>query len=114
MVKKILCIFFSLLCVFLFSLTATCQQSEEYYEEYDNYSEFEEDYIDNYVVDTPTRKIPIISKFSFPIMFVGAAIGAGACYLMLRKFLYAPQAQPHIRKPKQKSETVFENDSLIG
>lgn len=111
MVKKIFCMLSALLCAFLLSFTAYCQEADEFLEEYDNYEEFEEDYINNYVVDQTDKKLPPVSV---PALLIGAAAGAGASRLVLRKYLYAPQAQPHIRKPKTKSKTVLENDSLVS
>ena len=43
------------------SFTAYCQDSDELLEEYDNYEEFEEDYINNHVVDKINKKLPPVS-----------------------------------------------------
>ena len=110
MVKKIICLLSALLCAFALNLTVFCQEADEYLEEYDNYEEFEEDYINNHVVDKINTKLPGVSV---PALLIGAAAGAGVSWLVLRRYLFAPQVQPHIRKPKQKSKTVLENDSLV-
>lgn len=113
MVKNLISVSVILLSIFALSFNAFCAEyGNEYYEEYDNYEEFENDYVDNYVVDSELKTHPLLSKISFPMLFIGAAVGAGTTLILLKKYFSPPQAQPYFRKPSQKSEIISENDSL--
>ncbi len=114
--KRFFFILISALLILQFSLCAFCadSQSPEYYEEYDNYAEFEQDYIDNHVAEQTVRSDFLSSRISVPAILIGAASGAVIAGLVLLRHLRAPQAQPYFRKPGAKSETVSENENLIG
>lgn len=113
MVKKLFIFPVIFLSTFVLGFTALCAESgNEYYEEYDNYEEFESQYINGYEEDTPLRSHPLLSKISAPALLIGAVTGACTALMLLKKYFLPPQAQPYFRKAEQKSETVYENDSL--
>lgn len=108
MMKKLFYIPFVLLSLLGCCFTAQAEDGAEYYEEFDNYEEFEQDYIDNYVVDKTASSNALADVISVPVLLIGAVLGAGAAYLLLHKFYGAPQAEPYFRTPKQTHQTVFE------
>ena len=117
MVKKIFalvfCLLFSLL--FVFCAGAQTETADEngahYYDEYDDYYQMEQDYIDSEVVDkAPQRK----SVIFIPALILGAAAGLGITYIVLNSVFAPPKPDPYFRKAEEKHKLVNKSDVKIN
>lgn len=115
MVKKIIlcvfCILFALPLIFSAAAQAEAENEDYYYEEYDNYNEMEQDYIDSEVVD----KAPVKQSVIFvPAIILGAAAGFGTTYIILNAVFAPPKPDPYFRKAEEKHKLVNKADTKIG
>ena len=115
MVKKILIAVFCVLSALPFVLCASAEaenaNDEHYYDEYDDYYEMEQDYIDSQVVDkTPAKQ----SVIFVPALIVGALAGLGVTYIVLDIAFAPPKPDPYFRKAEEKHELVNKADTKIG
>lgn len=113
MVKKIIVSVFCVLFAVPFVLCAGAQtESEEhYYNEYDDYYEMEQDYIDSEVVDKAPQKQSVIF---IPALILGAAAGCGITYVVLNSVFAPPKPDPYFRKAEEKHKIVNKADTKIG
>ena len=117
MVKKFIfsvsAVFFALPLIFCASAQAEIQDGNEdyYYEEYDNYNEMEQDYIDSEVVD---KASPKQSAVFIPAIILGAAAGLGVTHIVLKAVFSPPAPDPYFRKAEAKHEIVNKADTKIG
>lgn len=113
MVKKI---FIAVFCVlsalpFVLCVNAEAESEEHYYDEYDDYYEMEQDYIDSEVVD----RVPVKQSSIFiPAIVIGAAAGLGVTYIVLNAVFAPPKPDPYFRKAEEKHEIVNKADTKIG
>lgn len=117
MVKKIFVCVFCVLSALPFVFCASAQtvvdneNEEHYYDEYDDYYEMEQDYIDSQVVDkTPAKQ----SVIFVPALIVGALAGLGVTYIVLDIAFAPPKPDPYFRKAEEKHELVNKADTKIG
>lgn len=110
--KKMLIAFLFLLSGFSLSFTAFAQENTEmdYYEEFDNYEEFEQDYLESVLDEIPREQR---FKINAPAMAAGAVIAAGVTFIILRKSLNPPMAEPYFRQPEKTQKTVKKADNKI-
>lgn len=117
MVKKIFisvfCVLFTLPFVFCAGAQTEGENEEHYYDEYDDYYEMEQDYIDSEVVDniTPNKKQSVIF---IPAIILGAAAGLGVTYVVLNAVFAPPKPDPYFRKAEEKHKIVNKADTKIG
>lgn len=117
MVKKIFisvfCVLFTLPLVFCAGAQTEGENEEHYYDEYDDYYEMEQDYIDSEVVDniTPNKKQSVIF---IPAIILGAAAGLGVTYVVLNAVFAPPKPDPYFRKAEEKHKIVNKADTKIG
>ena len=117
MVKKILIAVFCVLSALPFALCANAQtevdngNEEHYYDEYDDYYEMEQDYIDSEVVDKAPAKQSVIFV---PAIVLGAAAGLGITYIVLNSVFAPPKPDPYFRKAEEKHKLVNKADTKIG
>ncbi len=81
----------------------------EYLEEYDNYYQFEQDYLDSVEEDLFLTKNGG-KAISGSAMLAGAVVCAIGSYLFLRRKLNPPKAEPYFRHGDEKHKIVFEKD----
>ncbi len=112
MVRKI---FFAAVCVVLCTACTLSAYAEEntgaemeYYDVYDDYYEFEQDYLDSIADEArPTpKKLPV----SPAAMAVGGAAGLIITFALMRNSLTVPKAEPYFRKAKEKHRLVNKTD----
>ncbi len=115
MVKKIIlcvfCILFSVPLIFSSAAQAEAENEDYYYDEYDNYNEMEQDYINSEVVDKVPQKQSIIFV---PAIILGAAAGFGVTYIVLNAVFAPPKPDPYFRKAEEKHKLVNKADTKIG
>ncbi|MBQ7102102.1 MAG: hypothetical protein IJN81_10725 [Clostridia bacterium] len=117
MIKKILIPLFCVLFALPFVLCADAQtevdneNAEHYYDEYDDYYQMEQDYIDSEVVDKTPQKESVIF---IPAIILGAAAGLGVTYIVLNSVFAPPKPDPYFRKAEEKHKTVNQADEKIG
>ena len=117
MVKRtfafIFCVLFTLPFVFCAGAQVEAENGNEeyYYDEYDNYYEMEQDYIDSEVVD---KKQPKQSVIFIPAIVLGAAAGLGVTYFVLNAVFAPPKPDPCFRKAEEKHKLVNKADTKIG
>lgn len=117
MVKKIIVSVFCVLSALPFVFCASAQtvvdneNGEHYYDEYDDYYEMEQDYIDSEVVDKAPQKQSVIF---IPAIILGAAAGCGVTYIVLNSVFAPPRPDPYFRKAEEKHEIVNKADTKIG
>lgn len=117
MVKKIFIAVFCVLSALPFVFCASAQtevdneDEEHYYDEYDDYCEIEQDYIDSEIVDKAHVKQSVIFV---PALAIGAAAGLGITYIVLNAVFAPPKPDPYFRKAEEKHEIVNKDDTKIG
>lgn len=115
MVKKIFALVFCVLFAlpFVFCAGAQPENDEHYYDEYDDYYEMEQDYIDSQVVDNTTsnKKQSVIF---IPAIILGAAAGCGVTYIVLNAVFAPPRPDPYFRKAEEKHKIVNKADNKIS
>lgn len=80
----------------------------EYYDVYDDYYEFEQDYLDSIVDDVrPQRERLSVSPTALAI---GGIAGFIIVFAFARSYLVPPKAEPHFRKAQEKHEIVNKTD----
>ena len=117
MVKKIIVSVFCALLAVPFVLCANAQtavddeNAEHYYDEYDDYYEMEQNYIDSEVVDKMPQNQPVVFV---PAIILGSAAGLGITYIVLNIAFASPKPDPFFRKAKEKHKLVNKADTKIG
>ncbi len=109
MIKKL--VISLLLCIPLCFSASAEENGPEYFQEYDDYHEFEQDYIDSVVVDKIDRQKKFL-KPNVPALIIGAALGSGSVYIVLRNKLSPPKPDPYFRKPDAKHEITDKKDNF--
>ena len=117
MVKRITAFLFCVLFSLPFVLCAGAQtevdneNAAHYYDEYDDYYQMEQDYIDSVVVDKAPKRESVIF---IPAIILGAAAGLGVTYIVLNAVFAPPKPEPYFRKAEEKHEIVNKADTKIG
>ncbi len=107
---SVFCVLFAL--PFVLCANAQDANEEHYYDEYDDYYEMEQDYIDSEVVDKVNeKKQPIVFV---PAIILGAAAGLGVTYIVLNAVFAPPKPNPYFRKAEEKHELVNKADEKIS
>lgn len=102
-----------MLFAFFCAFSAYAQDSSEayYYNEYDDYYEMEQDYLDSIVDQTVKPKNKI--TFSVPAMAIGATAGLAITYIVL-DIKSAVKPDPYFRKAEEKHEITNKADAKIN
>lgn len=106
---SVFCVFFTL--PFVLCAGAQNEDDDYYYDEYDDYYEMEQDYIDSEVVDKVPQRQSVIF---IPALILGAAAGLGITYIVLNSAFAPPKPDPYFRKAEEKHKLVNKTDVKIN